>query len=338
MEALTFIPLKTILRSTDYKFHEVYKNACIFFGAPLIDRTKTLDAGEAFEVLDPLQTQRTDKTFAESSDLRAASLVSLALESQRKIQVLWSGGIDSTLALCALEKALNKVNSLHLLDVLLSKESIDEYPRFYKDIIENKITHKLYTPPIYKELSPDKIVVSGELGDQLFGSDKLKYHVQTGEAFRPYTDVLPYLIDRKLGIGKAEKLMAYLAPQIEKSPIKIITLYDYLWWMNFSMKWQHVSLRLIKNLPEESFILNENYFNFFQSKTFEAWSISQPTLKINETWPSYKQVAKEYIYETHQDKDYLMNKEKEQSLKEVIFCPSLIARIKRNFTPKMGLA
>ena len=44
---------------------------------------------------------------------------------------------------------------------------------------------------------------------------------------------------------RVQDLQAYLAPQLAKAPFPIVTLFDFLWWINYSLKWQHVSLRLL---------------------------------------------------------------------------------------------
>ena len=121
-------------------------------------------------------------------------------------------------------------------------------------------------------------------------------------------------------------------PQVEKSPVKIKTLFDFLWWMNFSLKWQHVSLRMFYSIEDGKFSLENNFIHFFSAKDFQKWSISNHECKIKETWKSYKYVAKECIYDFHKDEDYLLNKEKEQSLKDAIISqPDFLGFIKRPF-------
>jgi hypothetical protein len=121
-------------------------------------------------------------------------------------------------------------------------------------------------------------------------------------------------------------------PQIEKSPVKIETLFDFLWWMNFSLKWQHVSLRMFYEDGNARFSLDENFLHFFSSKSFQNWSISNHGSKIKKTWNSYKYIAKECIFDFHKDENYLLNKEKEQSLKDAIISqPSFFRFIKRPF-------
>ncbi len=328
--------LKSILTDRRLKkcLRPEYIEVCRFFSAPLIDRTKTLDAGIEFEILDRLNDfSETEKSFSEICAERAAFITRKSLEENRKIQILWSGGIDSTLALVSIFKSLEKRKDLNRLEIILSNESIAEYPTFFRDVIEPKLNYVLFTPPIYDFLDEKKIIVTGEHGDQIFGSDKAQHFVLTNQAFRPFEELLPIVIARKLGSTKSvDKLISYLMPQIEKSPVKIETLFDFLWWMNFSLKWQHVSLRMFYEEASEKFSLDKNFLHFFSAKDFQNWSVSNHEFKIKETWKSYKYVAKECIYDFHKDENYLLNKEKEQSLKDAIISRTSFFRfIKRPF-------
>ncbi len=296
----------------------IYLHTCKFFGATLIDRTETLETGIPFQVLDPTDSlSKTDLTFAAICQQRAIEIIHAT--ATQTIRVLWSGGIDSTVALIALIKELRAQDQLHRLKVLLSQESIQEFPSFFHQEIEHKLPFDLITTTIYDHIRDDEVSVTGEHGDQLFGSDKLKYAVQTGEAYRPYADVLPYFISRKLGTEKhTQAIIDYIQPQLAHSPVKLNTYYDYLWWMNFSLKWQNVSLRLVYGLDKSPDVLGKTFFHFFRSPDFQNWSISNHNKKIQREWNSYKHVAKQYIHDFHPNKDYLIHKEKEPSLKEVL--------------------
>jgi hypothetical protein len=322
---ITFLPLDSILnnRRLRKRLRPEYIAACRFFSAPLIDRTETLDAGIEFEILDRLKDfSVSEKSFSRICAERAEAICKKSFEENRKIQILWSGGIDSTLALVSIFRELEKREKLEYLEILLSKESVAEYPTFFRDVIEKRLNYIFFEPPIYDFLDAEKIIVTGEHGDQIFGSDKAQHFIITNQAFRPFEEILPFVIARKLGSTKSvDALISYLTPQIEKSPVKIKTLFDFLWWMNFSLKWQHVSLRMFYSDEAERFSLDKNFLHFFSAKDFQNWSISNHKFKIKQTWKSYKYIAKECIFDFHKDENYLLNKEKEQSLKDAIISP-----------------
>jgi hypothetical protein len=122
-----------------------------------------------------------------------------------------------------------------------------------------------------------------------------------------------------LGTDKfTQQIIDFIDPVIKKSSVEIISLYDYLWWLNFSLKWQTVSMRLIHGLERTHNDLETTVFHFFKSNNFQIWSLQNHSSKIKKEWNSYKYIAKEFIYDFHKDKFYLQKKEKEQSLKEVL--------------------
>ncbi|MEX6625419.1 hypothetical protein [Tenacibaculum salmonis] len=299
------------------KANPIYLQSCIFFGATLIDRTQNLDSGIDFTILDKIpQISNTSKTFSEICSERACEIIDT---THGKIKVLWSGGIDSTVALISLINELKYIDKINRLTILLSKESIIEYPTFFNDIIENKLNYEMIKTTIFNHIQPIETIITGEHGDQLFGSDKLKYPVITGDAFSPYEDILEFIISRKLGTDKfTNQIIDFINPVIKQSPFEIITLYDYMWWLNFSLKWQTVSMRLIHGLERNHEDLETTVFHFFKSNNFQIWSLENHSSKIKKEWSSYKYIAKEFIYEFHKDPFYLEKKEKEQSLKEVL--------------------
>ncbi|PKV53177.1 hypothetical protein ATE84_5313 [Aquimarina sp. MAR_2010_214] len=77
-------------------------------------------------------------------------------------------------------------------------------------------------------------------------------------------------------------------------------------------------MRLTHGINRHHYDLESTVFHFFKSTNFQKWSMSNHNCKIKKEWNSYKYVAKEYIYKFHQDDFYLIKKEKEQSLKEVL--------------------
>lgn len=319
-EPVYYISKKQLFHSNKWrkKANPVYLKACEFFGATLIDRTGVLDTGINFKVLDSLEgLTQNSLSFSEVCAQRASDIVDRATD--KVMSVLWSGGIDSTVALIALTQELKRRDELYRLKVLLSKESIAEFPSFFEEKIRRKLGFQVMDKTIYDHIDHKEVSITGEHGDQIFGSDKLKYAVMSGEAHRPHSEILEYVISRKLGTEKFTRdIIDFIAPQLAKSPVKINTLYDYLWWLNFSLKWQNVSLRIIHGLDQPYAILNHSLFHFFQSHAFQSWSICNHDKKIRDEWKTYKYVAKDYIHNFHKDSDYLDNKEKEPSLKQVI--------------------
>jgi len=303
-----------------HRLPEGYILACKFFDCGGIDRTGTLDQGFRYEVLDPIPaTAGKPRSFAEICDAVAADIVDRARAEDRPIRILWSGGIDSTLALVALLKALPEQEH-HRLIPLLNMISIDEYPLFFRRYILRKLPFQQCVPPITTHFGKRELLVTGEHGDQLFGSDKLLPLIGNGLSQEPWEDVLPLHLFRKFGVTKkVDFLIDYLHPQIAAAPQPIISTFELFWWLNFSFKWQQVSLRLpvFTFRPDVEGVFNRTH-HFFRDPRFQQWSIRNHPDRACTRLTDYKLVAKEYIHAFTQDEEYLNNKTKEPSLKNVI--------------------
>jgi len=315
-----FIPISMIKGEYSKVLPKDYLNACKFFGITLIDRTQTLDDGIGFSVLDKMIYGSTEKSFEEISLERAENILNNALQTNRNIRLLWSGGIDSTTALLALYIKAKEKSCLEKIKVLLTKHSIDEFENFYTQIIQKELNYKLITPPIYTYMNPKEIMVTGELGDQLFGSDFLESYIKENLHNTPYENILPQIASTKLGSSKeAESMLNYLQVQIQKSPIAIVSLYDYIWWLNYSMKWQFVTFRILSRMIEQKipYQIEDNMIHFFQNQDFQEWALRKNNFKIKEDWKSYKYIAKAFIHKYFEDEAYFIYKTKEQSLQNV---------------------
>jgi hypothetical protein len=296
-----------------------YVDACRFLGCGIIDRSYKLDQGFDYAVLDPIPPGNDNTmTFIELCDTMAREIVAEAIETQKTINVLWSGGIDSTAALIAIMQVVEPDDRRALVEVLVSIESIQEYPSFYQNHIKGKYHVKPVADPITKYVDPSAIVVTGEHGDQLFGSHLLRRYVEGGSAHLPYWDVLPFVLTENLGSAKkADDVLRYLEPQVAAAPVTIRTLFDCLWWLNFSLKWQQVTLRLAVFKNEEVRETFGSMRHFFRDRRFQSWSLSNPSARSTATWERYKDAAKQYIFSFTGDMEYYLTKTKELSLKRV---------------------
>ena len=289
------------------------------------DRTRTLFDCAHIDSLMPIGTPTQTKSFADICDQRALEILTFARASGQVVKVLWSGGIDSTTALVALLKHADPSELL----VVYSGESIDEYPWFFKNVLVGKV-------PTLDMFSVNKslydimgfrnggISCTGELGDQLFGS-MLYFH----------PEVRPNLLNdwrtvinppSAAGMQKFEEFAA-------ACPLQIRNTKEFLWWYAYAVKYQTVCLRSIYLAP--NVILEKNVFHFFYGKEFNDWAVSvTPEEKLyKEEMTTYKQVAKEYIFEYTKDEEYLKNKLKVVSglLMKPLYLASHYTKISTNW-------
>lgn len=301
--------------------NEAYRSTCRLFHCGLIDRTATLDPGFQVDIVDPLENvlgpTPASGNFAQICAARAESIVDEAIASDRKIQLLWSGGIDSTVAFIAMHKAAKTRNARSRIQVLCSLDSVAEYRSFFFEHIWSMYEVQAVGFPVSSYLNPDALIVTGEHGDQLFGSDFLKPYVANGLAFEAWQKVLPFVFaTHEIRDAEAKSIVDYLSPLMEACPVDIATLFDFFWWLNFATKWQSVTLRIPANSDDPAAVFDTTR-HFFRDIEFQHWSLFSHERKRLEAWCEYKLPAKQFIFDFTGDNEYFNSKEKEQSLRLV---------------------
>lgn len=271
-----------------------WQSVCSAYGAAILDRTDTVDFGFKYKTLTPIpELVSYTKTFEQTADEHGIKLVTQADTDNCNINIMWSGGIDSTTALISLIKT-GKTDRIH---VLLSPASVAEYPLFFETFIKDKLQYSLVDDP-KTLLNVKDINVTGEIGDQLFGSAAILKAYDAGKLFSPYAEYIHKGFLRKL------------EEQTAKCPIKLTTTFDFLWWFNFSMKYQNVQLRIYPSVQ----LPYGKITHFFDTTEFQLWSMNNPDKKIKDTPESYKYTAKDYIFDFTEDSEYRDNKLKIGSL------------------------
>lgn len=282
-----------------------------------VDRTNTIQIPLKTETPDFLKVPTqpfSGKSFNDICDDRARELLAKAEATNRTIAVMYSGGVDSTLILCAFLKVATP-EQLKNIVVLLSEKSILENQTFYNNFVSKKFkcasSHKF---PAY--MGNDKILfVTGENADQLFGSQvagNFALFTSYDSLFAPLPQMESKLIEFfQLTSPIVDK--EYIEPvfQILKkltnaAPIAIDTPYKFLWWVNFAMKWQSVYVRIMPYAWNRGGIkLEENYTTFYSPADFQLWSIHNSDKLVGDTPDNSKPVQKAYILDVNGDQNYL---------------------------------
>ncbi len=328
MQLLYYNP-KVALRKKDFGCPGLEKFSVFFnslFGPTtvLIDRTETIEIPFKVRSIFPIPTFRPlGKTFEDICNERAQELLARAENLGVSLYVFYSGGVDSTLVLISLLKNATSKQKMNLI-VLLSEESIYENPNFYRDHIFGKL--RVESSNMFPYLFGTKrLFVGGEFNDQLFGSNLLERLIGgygPSIIHQPYSrDLFFEFFNRGI---KNNELIDFYLDMFERlkgaAPINITTNQDYLWWINFTLKWQSVFMRMLcytapRNVSNIDASYVSTYYNhFYGTGDFQLWSLNNQDKKIKDTWKSYKWVCKDIIYEYTKDADYRDNKVKKQSL------------------------
>lgn len=289
-----------------------------------VDRTDTIHLPIRVKSLYPMPEFRPfTKTYEQICDERARELLAHAESLNLAIHVFWSGGIDSTLVLVSLLKHATPTQRQNI-TVLLTEESIAENSRFYNEHIRGNLATDSSAMFPYL-LGGDYLIVNGEHNDQIFGSDAVGNLIQTagpGVIHQSYSrDLFHAFFDAKLNDYSATNTYLNLFEKLTAaSPVSIDTNYQFLWWINFALKWQTVSLRMLpyvaeRNVPKITHEYVESHFiPFYRTEDFQLWSMHNPDKKIKDSWSSYKFTAKDIIYDFTKDADYRDTKAKKGSL------------------------
>ncbi len=302
----------------------------------LVDRTNTIQVPVRTKIYSPLpEYQKFTTSYEDICDIRAKELLEKSDAQNLPIYIFYSGGIDSTLVLVSFLKN-STTEQLKRITLLMSHDSISENPNFYENYIRGKLNLKsaAYFPYL---LNKQAMFVGGEYNDQIFGSALFKDFIDT---FSEKTLLSKYQRDlmTKMFLKKwhSPKVVSWYMDLFEsvykKAECPTYSNADFLWWLNFTFKWQSVYFRMLTYAADHivqhidnSFIKN-NFFHFFGTDEFQLWSMNNPDKKIKNTWESYKFEAKEVIYKFNKDNHYRLYKTKHGSLAWVI-----MHQIQKNF-------
>ncbi|USX18321.1 hypothetical protein NHH82_20920 [Oxalobacteraceae bacterium OTU3REALA1] len=316
----------------DYDAPEVRDWASIYnliaLNVSLVDRTGALRVPFHFKIYPPFEFARIAEadslSYEACCDRRARELLALQDELGLPLALLYSGGIDSTLALISFAKVLSPAELKERVHVYLSNDSILENPRFYYDFVRTHCTIRA-SEDFTTVLDGKHIMVGGEHNDQLFGSDIIGKIVQQHPmraVHQPYTRrfLVDFFVARGLPAPAAHRWFELLDAHIRAAGAPVETIFQFFWWLNFVFKWQSVYFRILLRVDKAGRALVDQrfcdrcYHHFYSPVYFQRWSMDNPDLKIKDSWASYKFTAKDLIYEFNKDEDYWKHKIKVGSL------------------------
>jgi len=270
-------------------------------------------------------------------DQRAIELNQTAKDQNKRILIMWSGGIDSTLVVSSFIKNLSAAD-LQNVTVVLTLNSIMENYAFYQTQISKKVNCVSWlTVNFTNEFLEKNIVLHGDPGDCLFGPSISMYEslMHDRKHLEPYTNHLDYIaktIEERnkevvlrfnvSGIGKwySERITANLQ---EVAPDGINNVADWWWWHYINFKWQYSLMRPIfrrkTNGSELTATTKENIQSycentFFNTARFQQWSYSNLPYHVGNDRKNHKKQAKDYIYDLDGNDTYRTHKTKIESV------------------------
>jgi hypothetical protein len=236
---------------------EKYKRLKLDLDFPFIDRSETVPHYLDVKPLSSPAIYESSFNFSFNDILFRNSSIILGFD--KKVNILWSGGLDSTTALVAL---LTTAKNKDQIRILANYNSIIESGYMY-DTFFKKFDIKIDTSGGRGSFNEDELYITGALGNQLFslGSFEMTYDIaDVNKPFRNFVDAEEY---------------EFLEIALTKSPRPIETLEDYIWFKTFMFKWDHQRLAMINKWIQPKNV--EKYIDiivgFYYNSLFEQWSI-----------------------------------------------------------------
>jgi hypothetical protein len=298
----------------NYVFHDRGNNVSMPLNYKLMDHLKLPEF------------KKFDKSFEQICDERAVELYRRAENSNRKLAVMYSGGIDSTLVITSLLKNLNR-EQLKNVVVLMNEESIFENRNFYYNYISKNLTCiPSFNYGAYAT-SKEYMLISGEQADMLFLPgfvfDFLNFTKnKLDSTFLPLDqtkgqviDCINYMLPAYKEKNSAENIYHTIEKVCKSAPVEIKNIQDMWWWAYFITKWQSCYLRMLGFIPNPNLVEFETgYTTFFCNDNFQLWSMNNRESIIKNGMDTYKFVQKDYIYDFNKDLQYYKEKKKLGSL------------------------
>jgi hypothetical protein len=219
--------------------------------------------------------------------LEAAKAIVDRAQGQR-ISISWSGGLDSTGALFSLMQYADPKQ----LKVFCNYNSIVESGALFDTYIKGQGIDYCLTTPLQNPTFDEGLIVSGYLGDQLFG----QYHnLQPGQFTMAWQDYLN---------RDQVEVMERILENWPGEPVK--TVPEFLSFNELNSKWQMGKTNRMRNMPPE---IASRIINFYETVDFQKWSIGRYEEKyLSADRTTHKWAIKTLLKELMNSEDYPMNK------------------------------
>jgi len=265
-----------------------------------VDRTETVTGPFAFAVQRPWQPAQAKQDFSEVIALR----VNYYLNTGKKLNLCWSGGIDST---CLVAGFLQHTAHLDQLRILYSPWSVYENREFFEYLKTNYPALDMLdiSGDVYLETVFDGIMINGHGGDEFTASLDESFFDTVGYQglHQPWQSLIT---DPTL----QEFCTEYFA--LAQRPID--TVLEARWWFYAATKSQIFAPR------DSVFATNATTSAFFNCQEFEDYMWHNIDQVIdNNNYISYKQFMKQYIYRFWPNDNYLKLARKVSSLQFVLY-------------------
>lgn len=222
----------------------------------------------------------------------------------RTINLLFSGGVDSTAVYVALAKhpKFKEFVEAGRFIISLTSISIQEYPElFYREILPNIPIQPLdYNKSM---LDNNMLVVNGDLGDFIIGNSDA-FGFDDINLMDHYSEITKIIQQKELW-----EYNELCSCALKKSPFEITSVNQFLWWINQAYVCQIDLVRpyIWSSTNDYTDIGNNNkVFRFFYDDRITTYSYEyMSTNPICNTYDSLRTFPKNYIVNYTHDQSYM---------------------------------
>jgi len=271
-----------------------------------IDRSEIItDFGFDYAIQTPFPTDtHTDLTFSKIVDRNANDIYA---NKSNPLLVMWSGGIDSTVVIAAF------INLGIDFTVGYTSSSKDEYPWLFNEIQNNtwpQISMKDVGDVRLDEVQKSYHIVTGLLADQLIGGENM-----FGRGGDYALRIRPRLLEDYKTVVPPY-ILSFFQDSIDAFPGEVKDFCDFLWWLNFNLKYQsmiHTMIFFAKLDTTDT----STYSHFYEGDDFQRWAMSNRELNkefiVEDNFALYKIESRRYMFDVFHDEDYIKTKRKVSS-------------------------
>jgi len=252
-----------------------------------VDRTFQVKSPIRWHYSRPWQIPTQQSTLADALAARVKTIEQL----DQRINIFWSGGIDSTTLITAFLQNLNNLNQLR---ILYTPFSTYDHPEFIPYLQKNFNLELVdLSGMVYMNTQFDGVFVSGDGGDELMASVDLSFFEKYGPEV--LTQSWPDFFRRE---GHSQQLIDFCQQHFVSAGRPIETVLEARWWFytcfkNSSCLW----LKFHYFSDYENFNYNR-FISFFEKEKFESYIYYNTDQIITGTdYATWKQPFKDYCHQ-----------------------------------------
>lgn len=284
----------------------------VFSSAPQwhpVDRTGFVKHPWQQKITRPWQVPTKKLTLDQAVSKRVADIELL----DQKINVYWSGGIDSTTVVTGFLKYLKNKSQLR---ILYTPWSTFEHPEYLKFLDQYPTIEKIdISGEVYMQQQFDGVFVTGDCGDESHASLDDGFFTKYG-----YSKLSSPWRDFFWEINPSDELINFCEQHFSSAARPIETVLEARWWFYNTCKLTSIhysTLSRFFDYPNFDIKRNIGFYNCDEYESYIYWNTND--CLIGKEYHNWKQNLKNYCYEFDGFADWRDNKSKYNSIQLQIY-------------------